>query len=311
MSRRLLVFPMTAIANFKRCPTMYYLGYERGLEAIVDKQYVIDGTSFHAWMAAYAHERRGTPVPQELAGQMDASNDEMYEVHLAYIQHRGAVMFDDAEEIIAADKESEAVYLPIAVPPTIQRTVESVYNALGEETPETWVRMTHDLVYRRKSDKWIYAVDYKTFAQMPTYDYDLDFQARFYIAGLMQKFQTADVQFTFENVRRTVPAPKSKWPINECYVSQPMVIGVDEARKLWMETQFDVARILITRAWGRSAFSHTDLKGTSPHTCHTCFYKAPCKREYAGTFDAEAQAEMTRPRKPIILPDGRVAQFGV
>lgn len=294
---------MSAIALFKRCPKAYELGYTRMLNANVDKQYVTDGTSFHAHLAAYAHERRGTPVPADLEATITSSNDEMYEVALAYIRNRGAARFDDMSEIIAADRESEAVYLPIAIPQAAQAAVANAYQTLGKPVPNVWVRMTHDLVYRRKSDNFIYAIDYKTFGKMPSgYDYDLDFQARLYIAGLMQKFQTADVQFEFEQVRREVPAPVTKWKESECYVSQPMVIGVDEARKLWQETQFDVARILLTMAWNGAAYGHTSLNGVSPHTCAMCFYKALCKRDNANTLDDEAIAELSTPRKPITLP---------
>lgn len=300
-----LVLPMSAIALAKRCLTAFDLGYNKMLNAVVDKQYVTDGTNFHAHMAAYAHERRGTPVPPDLLASINAiPDDNMYEVALAYIRNRAAARFDDMSEIIAADRESEAVYLPIVLPAPARSAVITAYEAAGQIIPEVWVRMTHDLVYRRRSDNFIYAIDYKTFERMPTHDYDLDFQARLYIAGLMQKFKTADVHFEFANVRRAVPMPVTKWKEEECYVDQPMVISVEEARNLWEETQFDVARILLARVWGQKAFSHTDLKGTSPHTCHTCFYKALCKRQYAGTLDADAIAELSTPRAPIVLPPG-------
>jgi hypothetical protein len=138
--------------------------------------------------------------------------------------------------------------------------------------------------------------DYKTFEKAPSLDADLDFQAKSYIATLMQKYQTDKVRFEHVYIRRYPPnVPKQtragdSWTPDECYFYEPIVIPKAEAKILWGEVC--VAAIMIER---KSTVSVTPpgmwyrvpLKGASPYTCGSCFYKGVCKAELNGPLDPD------------------------
>jgi hypothetical protein len=175
--------------------------------------------------------------------------------------------------------------------------------------PKVYLRTTFDLVYKSKADQaagWVCGRDYKTFEKAPTLDVDRDFQGRSYIAALMQYFKTDRVRFEYEYVRRVPPGTESSkgvWSEEDCYITVPLVISVDEARRLWEEIQMDVGKMLIAYAVGGAAWGRYDLK-VGPHSCRSCFYKNLCALDFAGTLDEQTMLEYANVRERPVLPEG-------
>jgi hypothetical protein len=247
------VISASALSAFKRCPKSYYFGYEQALTVIEQKEALTNGIDFHTYAADYAIYRRDGVEPD--FGKYD--NDKMYEVFNAWVRHRGATEFDNMAEILHVE--------------------EPMFTEL---LPGVQLRTTLDLVYRDKNG-WIVIRDYKTFAKMPSLDASLDFQARIYIAAIMRKYQTENVKFEHVYVRRDLfhegKQSHVAWTPEESYVYEEIVIPRAEADRLWKETQY-VAGIILD-ATGTNIFYRVDLKGTSPFTCGSCFYKTVCAAE--------------------------------
>lgn len=263
-----IVFSSSAIAAFKRCPKSYQLGYEMGLQPDdTVKDYVHQGSNFHALAAAhYTRERT------------DANWSDMLDVWSEYLAHQ-------------------------AMPEGVLSVEAPTYSEL---LPDVWVRTTFDLVYERgRGEGPIVGRDYKTFDRAPTLDLDLDFQGRFYIAALMRKYEGREVEFEYEYVRRVPPGTKNSrgvWTPEDCYLRFPLIISRREADVVWEEAKWVVESIL--RAQDRNRFWRTDLKGASPHTCGSCFYRNLCKAELEhGELSEQDLAILSPNRKePITLP---------
>jgi hypothetical protein len=263
-----IVFSSSAIAAYKRCPKSYDLGYERGLEPVTIPEYVEQGASFHALMAMAAKGDYAFPD----------TGDGMTDVARAYLEHKPL-----PEGVLMVE---EPLYTPL---------IDGVY-----------LRTTFDLVYERP-DGTIVGRDYKTFERAPTLDLDLDFQGRIYISALMLKFPGRPVEFEYEYVRRSVPGTKNSkgyWTERDCYLNFPLVISRREAEDIWRETQWVAEAMLVSRETGR--YWRTDLKGSSPFTCGSCFYRDLCKAELEhGQLDEQDLAILAPNRKePIELPEG-------
>ncbi len=258
-----IVFSSSAIAAFKRCPKSYQLGYEMGLvpppftkkgDAGTIKGYVFDGTDVHEELSGYANNEVLPGKGREL----------MVEVAEAYLRHSPLPV-----NILMAE---EPLYTPL------------YHDIVGEgelshEIREVYIRTTFDLVYQRE-DGTIVGRDYKTFEKRPTLDLDLDFQGRVYVAALMRKFPRVPVEFEYEYIRRVPPGTKNSkgfWTSADCYLTFPLVISRNEADAVWEETQW-VAEAML-RARERNRYWRTDLKGSSPFTCGSCFYRNLCKSE--------------------------------
>lgn len=293
-----LVVSMSEIALFNRCRKAWELGYVRNLEPIVTSDAVVAGSSFHQEMEAYAHERRGTLMPNPLF----QSADHIFAVAQAYKQRKAANDFDNMAAILSIE---EPVYTPILPALSMLPMLEQA----GIFQPEVLLRTTHDLVYQRETG-WRVIRDYKTFEREPSQNYDLDFQARLYIAAGMMHYNDPKVEFEFENVRRSVPGEKrgttgnKVWLESECYITQPLVISQKEALETWKEAQHIVAQILLAREISKidpSVFYRQSLK-VGPHSCSSCFYRYLCSADYQGTMDADFIAEYARVRPPKEVP---------
>lgn len=276
-----IVFSSSAIAAFKRCPKSYQFGYEMMLEpppftkkseAGTVKDYVYMGSEIHA-------EFEGAADNDVLPGKGRALSIDVAET---YLRH-----FPLPPNILSADKPA---YTKLLAP---------------QGSPEVYVRTTFDLVYE-KGDGTIVGRDYKTFEKAPTLDLDLDFQGRIYVAALARKYPGHPIEFEYEYVRRVPPGTKNSkgfWTPQDCYLNFPLVISKREADEVWRETQWVAEAMLRTKESGH--YWRTDLKGASPFTCGSCFYKNICKAELEhGELDESALAILAPTRKkPMQLPE--------
>jgi len=304
-----LIIPTSALQAYRRCPKSYELGYVQMLDPIVDREAVIEGRGFHEEMEAYAHERRGT-VATDKTGlpKRYVASEAMHDVAVSYIRHKAGAEFDRMTQIIAIE---EPLYTRIHPPSGMLPVLNAQWAHLDHRLPDVYVRTTFDLVYQYDDDgDWIAGRDYKSFERAPSYDLDLDFQGRLYIATLMQRYKTDRVRFEYENVRRVPPGTKNSkgvWGPDECYISYPLVISADEARRLWREAQYTVAKILQAMALGDpAAWERHDLK-VGPHSCGSCFWKHLCKADMHGTLDEQTKQEFANRRDPLVLPAGMPA----
>jgi hypothetical protein len=266
-----LVLSASALDLFKRCRKAYQLGYEMNLDPIFTNEAVEQGSTFHALMAQMASQT-GESLKLDTTDPLS-----MDSVVSSYIRHRWDI---DSYEIISAEKP---MYTPL---------IEGVV-----------LRTTFDLVYRKGQE--VFIRDYKTFAAAPTYDVDLDFQGRIYIAAMMKQLKSDRVRFEYEYVRRTPPnVPKDKagkhWTPDECYINVPLIISKREAAALWHETQWVAADLLRAREEGR--WYRQDRKGWNG--CQSCFYKDLCKAEVQlGVLDDATINMLSKPREPMEMPN--------
>jgi hypothetical protein len=292
------VISSSGLATFARCRKLYQLSYEKLLQT-PGTQAMEDGTSFHAYVAAYARERRGDKDVRELE---PTPNDEMFEVFVEWARRKGAALFDTFAEIKLIE---EPIYLELF------RTSTTVY----------WVRMTLDLLVKRK-DGWLEIIDWKSFMKAPSLDIDLDFQARLYIAGVSRFFNHPvenGIRFMHGNVRRVPPGTKNSkgaWSEEECYIDNVLVIDTREADTVWQEAimkarSIDTARN-VNNYWKNkipkeqldNVWYRTELKGSSPHTCGSCLHKNLCKAEIQhGYLDEQTISMYATRREPIALPE--------
>lgn len=274
-----VVFSSSAIAAFKRCPKSFQLGYEMGLvpppftkkgEAGTIKEYVFEGTEVHEELSGYANNDILPGKGREL----------MVDVAQQYLKRHPL-----PTDIISAEEPAYTELMPGVV-----------------------IRTTFDLVYRRPNGT-VVGRDYKTFEKAPSLDLDLDFQGRIYIGALMRRFPECDVEFEYEYIRRVVPGTKNSkgyWTEKDCYLTFPLVISRAEADTLWEETQWVAEKMLEARE--RNRYWRTDLKGKSPFTCGSCFYRNLCSAELEHGELTEQDLSIlapTRKKQDDYLPIGR------
>ena len=269
---------MSDLSAFRRCKRAFAYTRLLHLRELGDgNKAAADGSAFHAELEAYGRERRGDAVGKFV------STDDMYDVAMEYIKRVGADDYDDMELLSV----EEPLYM--AIEPANLPMLRAAYTptALGV-IPKVFVRTTFDLVYKRRSSGVVTVRDYKTFEKAPSADLSLDFQGRLYIATAMQYFKTPDVIMEYEQVRRTRPAPWSKWTQDACYIRENLAISVDEAKYLWSEVQQTVFDVLLkyaidptgaTEAWYRE-----DLK-VGPHSCGSCFKRRICTADLTHAID--------------------------
>ena len=256
------ILSASALAAFKRCPKSYWFGYEKHVSMLETKEPIRLGLSFHEIAAAYARD-----TTQNLYA-VDGADAEMVKVFIEWLLYRG---------------ENEFAQMRIL------HVEEPIFNYLGEGIE---LRTTQDLIYKDEND-WIVIRDYKTFSNFPgSLDASLDFQARIYIAAVMLKYKTSKVKFEHVYIRRDLfhsgKQSNVRWTPAESYVYEEIVISSEEARALWAETMYVASLIANTRDIMRStpsAWYRVDLKGTSPFTCGSCFYKNICHADLAYGFD--------------------------
>jgi hypothetical protein len=260
-----VVFSSSAIAAFKRCPKSFQLGYEMGLvPQNTIKQYVYEGAEVHEELSGMANNDVLPGKGREL----------MIEVAAAYLKHSPL-----PANIISAEKP--------------------MYTEL---MPGVYIRTTFDFVYERE-DGTIVGRDYKTFEKRPSLDLDLDFQGRIYVGALMRAYPGHPVEFEYEYIRRVPPGSKNSkgvWKTEDCYLTFPLVISRAEADALWEETQWVAEKMLEARE--RNRYWRTDLKGKSPFTCGSCFYRNLCSAELEHGELTESDLAILAPtrKEPIV-----------
>jgi len=251
------VYSMSAIKAFKRCPKSFWFNYIKGLQKIVVPDVVENGTSFHKIAQAYAEIKRDNLGLEGLtAFQNTFQQDPMFQVFAAWFSRRAVDEFSDME-IISVE---EPWYLQVH------------YNV--------WIRITPDLVYVK--DGWIYIRDYKTFSKAPSDpDASLNFQAKLYI-GIVGMYQKAQFEHYYvrQDLYHTGKMSNIRWTAEESYFCEPLKISQQEAIRELVYTQRLVEYLEYLHLDGTPYdYYHVDHAGTSPFTCHTCFFKDVCKAE--------------------------------
>ena len=270
-----MILSMSDLSAFRRCKRLFAYTRLLHLRELGDgNKAAADGSAFHAELEAYGRERRGDAVNHY------ESTDDMFDVAMEYIKRVGAKDYDDMEILAIEDP------LYMAIEPANPGLLA---HAFGDRpVPKVFVRTTFDLVYKRRSSGTVTIRDYKTFEKAPSADLSLDFQGRFYIATAMQYFQTPDVIMEYEQVRRTRPAPWSKWAEEDCYIRENLAISVDEAKYLWSEVQQTVFDVLLKYALdptgASEAWYREDLK-VGPHSCGSCFKRRICTADLTHAID--------------------------
>lgn len=286
--RSYYVISMSGLQAFKRCRKSFDLGYMRNYEPIVTSDPVTQGASIHRHLAALA------------TGEYDVlqkvqEGDPMAAIAWAYNANRP---IPTGANVIAVEQP----FYRILVEPRIG------VGGSDKGTPGVILRCTFDLAYRKPP--YVVLRDYKSFDRAPTLHVDLDFQARIYTAFGMRYFETPRVFFEFEHIRRTLPnVPKDKsggkWTEDECYLNTPLIISEREADALWEETR-EVAYDLV-RAIDEKRLYRTDLRGSGPHTCASCFFRHGCVAEVQqGTLSADTAEMFFTTRKPITIEQGAI-----
>lgn len=283
------VISMSGLQAFKRCRKSFDLGYMRGYEAISVPDPVSRGSSIHKHLAALA------------TGAYDVLK---------------CVEQGDEDAAIAW---AYNVARPVPTGPRVIAIEQPFYRILVEPsgtTPGVILRCTFDAAFwladENKVNNYVVLRDYKSFDRAPTLHVDLDFQGRIYSAFGMRYFKTPHVFFEYEHIRRTLPnvvKDKSggKWAEDECYLNTQLIISEREADALWEETRevaYDLVRCIDEKRWYR-----TDLRGSSPHTCATCFWRHGCVAEVQqGTLTKETAEMFFQKRDPIMLPEGATVE---
>jgi hypothetical protein len=269
-----LVLSYSAIDLFRKCRKAYELGYELGIDT-GSSDAAQKGTDFHKYAEIAAKHKIDGTLSAEDREYLHSDNP-MGEVWKAYKAHRPL-----PDAIIFAERP---IYLKI----------------FGH----VWLRVTLDLVYH--GDFAITGRDYKTFEKAPTLDVDLDFQGRLYVAALMRYFKTDSIEFEYEYVRRVTPGTKNSkgvWTENECYITEPVVIGREEADRVWDDMIETVKDIMRARR-GQSTFYRSGKRKEFGSPCMSCWYTDLCKADNQyGFLDDETIALLSSgKRDPVVLP---------
>lgn len=278
------VLSMSGISTFKRCRKAFDLGYVRGYETRDPGLPVEYGASVHRHLEALA-----TGTYDVLSKVQEG--DEMAAIAWAY---NAARPIPTGEHVIGVE---QPMYVVLIEP--------EYYDGGGLKRRGVILRCTFDLAY--KQNGWTVLRDYKTFDRAPTLHVDLDFQGRIYTAAGMRFFQTGNVYFEYEYIRRTLPnVPKDKagkaWTDADCYVNVPLMISEREAGVLWEETQWVAHDIVATLESKR--YYREDLK-VGPHACSSCFWRHGCATEIeAGALTPDAAELFYTIRPPIVIENG-------
>src|SRR5580692_5678311 len=183
-----LVLSSSALGAFKRCPKSFELNYVRGFQTPTNRA-VEEGASFHDMIAKIALGMSQERLIAEYCGQP------MLPVVLAYLKYK-------------------------KLPGIILAAEQPLYTKI---LPSVWIRTTFDMMYQLLPDSSPTIRDYKTFANAPNLDVELNFQSKLYAALAKEHFGLeSPPRFEFEYVRRTPPyVEKDKkggvWTAEECY----------------------------------------------------------------------------------------------
>jgi hypothetical protein len=281
--RNPLVLSSSALGAFKRCPKSFELNYVRGFQTPTNRA-VEEGASFHEMIAKAALGMPQEKLIAEYCGQA------MLPVVLAYLKYK-------------------------KLPGVILSAEQPLYTKI---LPSVWIRSTFDLMYGVADMVDPVIRDYKTFANAPNLDVELNFQSKLYAALAKEHFGLASPpRFEFEYVRRTPPyVEKDKkggvWTADECYKTWPVYVSSREADMLMAETREICKHILVVlKTWEPSdprmyRVAQT-TSGFSAFSCDGCFVRELCKAEASAGRLSEMQIEANttsiRPF-PALLPKG-------
>lgn len=311
------VVSTSGIISYRRCRKAFELANVRNLD-VPSSDVAELGTNFHEIAAAMARRDKSAVA-------------RLRDSEMAYVASQYFLTHPLPQDIIGVEepiytKVLDELYIPI---------MDSDGKPALRLMPAVFLRTTHDLVYRE--DGLIVGRDYKTFDRASTYDVDLDFQGRSYVAALMAHYQTPDVRFEWENVRRAAPgSPRGAWDFeengrffkryangsrkevdtwafDECYSRVEVSFPPSEIATTWRELQ-DTCRDLIRNVEVEHRWFRTDLKGNF-HGCSSCFYRNLCAaemRDGALTRDdidilSTPHSEAARMTPDGLLRDPRVA----
>jgi|HubBroStandDraft_2_1064218.scaffolds.fasta_scaffold102629_1 hypothetical protein len=262
-----LVLSSSALGAFKRCPKSFELNYVRGFQTPTNRA-VEEGASFHDMIAKIALGMSQERLIAEYCGQP------MLPVVLAYLKYK-------------------------KLPGIILAAEQPLYTKI---LPSVWIRTTFDMMYQLLPDSSPTIRDYKTFANAPNLDVELNFQSKLYAALAKEHFGLeSPPRFEFEYVRRTPPyVEKDKkggvWTAEECYKTWPVYVSSREADMLMAETKEVCKRILvILKNWEPSdprmyRVAQT-TSGFSAFSCNGCFVRELCKAEASAGRLSETQIE--------------------
>jgi hypothetical protein len=266
---------MSAIAAFRRCPKMYQLGYELGLQPIKTKDVVERGSDFHAQIAALT-----------LTGE--APSGEMGDVVRAYVAHKPL-----PSRIISAEKP---LFTKVLRGVYLRTTFDLLYQdgaaivARDYKTFATSPTVEMDLDFQGRVYTAAIMRTYHTF-QTWRFEYEYVRQERFHKKGGQ-------------------PNLADPWSPEESYYTYPLSISQNEADRVWAELEETVRDILRKRkraAKYPATWTRTDLKGTI-NSCRGCFYSDLCRSEFTHgalyDIDLELYAKPERRERDVILPKG-------
>ena len=191
---------------------------------------------------------------------------------------KGNKLVNDGSEMYVVAKE----YLARNGLPKDIRYVESPFYFLL--SPGVYLRCTADVVHIK--DQALYIRDWKSFSLAPSYNHELDFQAKTY-AAFFSTVTSLPVMFEHVYIRTTppdVPHDKkgNKWTDEECYICPtPVLFSKDEMDAQRMDVLDAVREIMSEPRYRRSP-----LKGGGYDACDRCNVKALCTIEsYKGKLD--------------------------
>ena len=268
----MLTIPSTAISAFKRCPKSYDIAYNRMLTPKLRNDRMNEGIAIHAILAY--NIGKNDEASTEKYNQACFEFPDMLKVVEMYLKHNPT-----PGNIIAIE---EPIFTPII--------------------PGVTLRTTLDLIYERAETGQIVVRDFKSFEKSPSFDTDLDFQARLFTEVVRRKYPNQDVYFEIEAIRNKTPGTKNSkgaWREEECYIRQPIYTSLSETADIWQETIWVAENILKTIE--DKKFYRVPLQ-VGPHSCNSCSYRELCKREIKnGGLDQYDLEELSIPRDPITL----------
>lgn len=166
------------------------------------------------------------------------------------------------------------------------------------------LRCTFDLLY--KDGDTLVIRDWKTFSNSPSYDADLDFQAKTYLVCASELFETTNIRFEHVYVRRTPPyVPKDKkmneWLPDECYIyPTPIIPSELELIKTRDEINWDLCNLRHSKT--ENFYTRTNLKGGGYDSCDRCSVKEICKIDASvQEFTNDLAYGISINREPIVI----------
>jgi CRISPR/Cas system-associated exonuclease Cas4 (RecB family) len=270
-----IVLSMSAISTYQRCRKKFKLSYVEGMEDadLVPSEALEKGTSFHKHMEDYYLNPKG------------AEQNEMSEVAREFIKRRPMPDIKDVlqyGDVYAVDKPF-LYKLPY---------YSSVY-----------LRCSFDLAYRSND---IFVIrDYKTFSRAPSFNIDLDFQGRMYLAFASKLWGPGTYKFEHEMVRTEAPGtahgnkPVKYWTEEECYFHHSMILPKEEMEDDWQEILSLVDEIVNKLDDPCSRYQRSPQKGGGYMDCSSCNVKNLCIAQKQGNLDSDNIRNLSKPH-PVI-----------